>query len=118
MDVYVDQSAELSAQVFSQLLWPSRTRVYIGVQNILDPFRFVLELQDSRAYNSIYEYQGQEINQTELISGYGELFFRTFSARTISVRSAADAARRPISPRTARPPSDRRERVSQHHQYL
>ena len=29
-----------------------------------------------RAYNSIYEYQGQEINQTDLISAYGELYFK------------------------------------------
>ncbi|MBM3577748.1 MAG: hypothetical protein FJX40_08795 [Alphaproteobacteria bacterium] len=61
---------------FPNSLWLSRTRAYLGVQNILDPFRFVVELQDSRAYNSIYQYQGQEINQTELISAYGELFFK------------------------------------------
>ncbi len=61
---------------FPNSLWLSRTRAYLGVQNILDPFRFVVEFQDSRAYNSIYEYQGQEINQTELISAYGELFFK------------------------------------------
>lgn len=61
---------------FPNSLWLSRTRAYLGVQNILDPFRFVIEFQDSRAYNSIYEYQGQEINQTDLISAYGELFFK------------------------------------------
>jgi opacity protein-like surface antigen len=61
---------------FPNSLWLSRTRAYLGVQNIFDPFRFVIEFQDSRAFNSIYEYQGQEINQTELISGYGELFFK------------------------------------------
>ncbi len=43
---------------FPNSLWLSRTRAYLGVQNILDPFRFVVELQDSRAYISIYEYQG------------------------------------------------------------
>lgn len=61
---------------FPNSLWLSRTRAYLGVQNILDPFRFAVEFQDSRAYNSIYEYQGQEINQTDLISAYGELFFK------------------------------------------
>jgi opacity protein-like surface antigen len=61
---------------FPNSLWLSRTRAYLGVQNILDPFRFVVEFQDSRAFNSIYEYQGQEINQTDLISAYGELFFK------------------------------------------
>ncbi|MGJ0507787.1 MAG: alginate export family protein [Methylocystis sp.] len=61
---------------FPNSLWLSRTRFYLGVQNILDPFRAVVEFQDSRAYNSIYQYQGQEINQTDLISAYGELFFK------------------------------------------
>ena len=61
---------------FPNSLWLSRTRFYLGVQNILDPFRFVVEFQDSRAYNSIYQYQGQEINQTDLISAYGELYFK------------------------------------------
>ncbi|GLI91030.1 alginate export family protein [Methylocystis echinoides] len=61
---------------FPNSLWLSRTRVYVGVQNILDPFRAVVEFQDSRAFNSLYEYQGQEINQTDLISAYGELYFK------------------------------------------
>jgi opacity protein-like surface antigen len=61
---------------FPNSLWLERTRVYFGVQNIIDPFRFVVEFQDSRAFNSIYEYQGQEINQNDLISGYGELYFK------------------------------------------
>lgn len=61
---------------FPNSLWLSRTRVYVGIQDILDPFRAVVEFQDSRAFNSIYEYQGQEINQTDLISAYGELYFK------------------------------------------
>lgn len=61
---------------FPNSLWLSRTRVYVGVKEILDPFRAVVEFQDSRAFNSIYEYQGQEINQTDLISAYGELYFK------------------------------------------
>ncbi|MGQ0445098.1 MAG: alginate export family protein, partial [Beijerinckiaceae bacterium] len=56
--------------------WLVRTRAYLGVQNILDPFRFVLEFQDSRAINSIYQLQGQEVNVTTFISGYGELYFK------------------------------------------
>ncbi|WP_363348771.1 alginate export family protein [Methylocystis echinoides] len=61
---------------FPNSLWLSRTRVYLGIQNILDPFRAVVEFQDSRAFNSIYQLQGQEINQTDLISAYGELYFK------------------------------------------
>jgi hypothetical protein len=61
---------------FPNSLWLLRTRVYVGIQDILDPFRAVVEFQDSRAFNSIYQYQGQEINQTDLISAYGELYFK------------------------------------------
>jgi opacity protein-like surface antigen len=61
---------------FPNSLWLSRTRFYVGIQNIVDPFRAVVEFQDSRVFNSIYEYQGQEINQTDLISAYGELYFK------------------------------------------
>lgn len=63
-------------KMFPNSLWLSRTRVYLGIQNILDPFRAVVEFQDSRAFNSIYQYQGQEINETDLISAYGELYFK------------------------------------------
>jgi opacity protein-like surface antigen len=63
-------------RLFPNSLWLSRTRVYVGVKEILDPFRAVVEFQDSRAYNSIYELQGQDINYTDLISAYGELYFK------------------------------------------
>ncbi|QGM98272.1 alginate export family protein [Methylocystis parvus] len=61
---------------FPSSVWLNRTRVYLGVQNILDPFRAVVEFQDSRAINSLYQLQGQEINETDLISAYGELYFK------------------------------------------
>jgi opacity protein-like surface antigen len=61
---------------FPESLWLSRTRAYFGIQNILDPFRFAVEFEDARAYNNIYQYGTQEINQTDLISAYGELFFK------------------------------------------
>jgi len=66
----------LQRRDFPNSLWLARTRVYLGVQNILDPLRFAVEFQDSRAFNSIYQLQGQEINQTDLISAYGELYFK------------------------------------------
>lgn len=68
--------ASTQRKPFPNSLWLERTRVYVGVKEILDPFRAVVEFQDSRAFNSIYEYQGQEINQTDLISAYGELYFK------------------------------------------
>lgn len=68
--------ASSKRRYFPNSLWLLRTRAYIGVKEILDPFRFVVEFQDSRAFNSIYELQGQEINEADLISGYGELYFK------------------------------------------
>lgn len=61
---------------FPNSLWLKRTRAYLGVKTILDPFRFVVEFQDSRAFNSIYQLQGQDVNQVELLQGYGELHFK------------------------------------------
>jgi hypothetical protein len=53
-----------------------RTRAYLGIHDILDPFRFVLEYQDSRSFNSIYPNDNGTTNQNELIQGYAELYFK------------------------------------------
>lgn len=63
-------------QYYPYTPWLVRTRGYVGVKDILDPFRFVIEFQDSRAFNSIYQLQGQDINETELIQGFGELYLK------------------------------------------
>lgn len=52
-----------------------RTRAYLGVREILDPLRFALEFQDSRRSNSVYPPDTRDINEHELIQGYGELYF-------------------------------------------
>ncbi|PPD46127.1 MAG: hypothetical protein CTY15_01760 [Methylocystis sp.] len=65
-----------SRRYFPNSPWLLRTRAYFGVKEIFDPFRFVVEFQDSRAFNTIYEFQGQEINHTEMIQGFGELYFK------------------------------------------
>lgn len=83
-------------RAYPNSLWLERTRGYIGIKNILDPFRAVVEFQDSRAFNSIYELQGQEINQTELIQGYGELFLKD------ALGTDAKGQGRPISVRVGR----------------
>ena len=83
-------------RAYPNSLWLSRTRGYIGIKNILDPFRAVVEFQDSRAFNSIYELQGQEVNQTELIQGYGELFLKD------ALGTDAKGQERPISVRVGR----------------
>jgi hypothetical protein len=53
-----------------------KTRAYLGVKEILDPFRFAVEVQDSRRYNSQFETDVRDVNEFELISGYGELYFK------------------------------------------
>lgn len=52
-----------------------RTRAYFGVKNILDPFRFAVELQDSRRYFSQFERDNRDVNELEPIQAYAELHF-------------------------------------------
>lgn len=52
-----------------------RTRAYLGIHDALDPFRFAVEMQDSRRYNSNYERDNRDVNEFEIIRLYGELFF-------------------------------------------
>ena len=52
-----------------------RTRAYLGIHDVLDPFRFAIELQDSRRYNGNYELDVRDVNQFELIRLQAELYF-------------------------------------------
>ena len=55
-----------------------RTRFYLGVKDRLDPFRFAVEIQDSRRSRGIDVRpvpQSDEINHFEPIRLYGELYF-------------------------------------------
>ena len=52
-----------------------RTRAFLGVKNILDPFRFALEFEDARLYNSHFLRTDSEVNEFELIQGFAELYF-------------------------------------------
>lgn len=70
-----------------------RTRAYVGIKNILDPFRFAAEMQDSRRYNSNYPRDNRDINEFEFIRLYAELYFKDLlgrdalgNARPVSVR--------------------------------
>ncbi|MDO8845357.1 alginate export family protein, partial [Methylicorpusculum sp.] len=56
-------------------LWLLRTRAYLSVHDILDPFRFAVEMEDARSYNGEYERSDADVNEFELIQGYGELYF-------------------------------------------
>jgi len=53
-----------------------RTRTYIGVRNIVDPFRMAIEFEDARAYNSEFPRNNRDWNPFELIQTYGELYFK------------------------------------------
>jgi len=52
-----------------------RTRLYLGVKDVLDPFRCAVEFQDSRWENSIYASTNREVNEYEPIQMYGEFHF-------------------------------------------
>ena len=55
-----------------------RTRAYIGIKNILDPFRFALEIQDSRQNlgGYIHEVETRDTNDLHILQGYLELNFK------------------------------------------
>lgn len=53
-----------------------RTRAYLGLKNIIDPFRMVVELEDARRVNGNYPLDNRDVNTFELIQAYGELHFK------------------------------------------
>jgi hypothetical protein len=70
-----------------------RTRAYLAVHDLLDPFRFAVEMQDSRRYNSNYPRDNRDVNEFEIIRLYGELYFASAlghdphgNARPLSLR--------------------------------
>lgn len=52
-----------------------RTRGYLGVRKILDPFRFAIEFQDSREFGSHFDETDRDVNEHDLLQAFGELFF-------------------------------------------
>ncbi len=53
-----------------------RSRAWLGIRDILDPFRFAVEFQDSRVVNNRHVTTDQERNEYDLINAYGELYFK------------------------------------------
>lgn len=53
-----------------------RNRAWIGIKDILDPFRFAIEFQDSRIVNNRFVSTDQERNEYDLLNAYGELYFK------------------------------------------
>ena len=68
-----DDLRRANAQLDQPLL--HRTRVYVAVHDVLDPFRFAIEVEDSRRYNSDYARDNRDINEFQLIRAYAELYF-------------------------------------------
>lgn len=73
-----------------------RTRAYLGIRDLLDPFRFAVELQDSRSYGSEFDTDGRDVNEFDLIALYGELHFKE------ALGSDALGQPRPLSLRAGR----------------
>lgn len=70
-----------------------RTRVYLGVHDLLDPFRFAFEMQDARRYNGNFPRDNRDVNEFEVIRLYAELYFDDLlgrdalgNSRPVSVR--------------------------------
>lgn len=70
-----------------------RTRAYLGVKEILDPLRAVVEFEDSRSYNGHYEKTVADVNEFELIQAYAELYFDDALGfnRPLSIRAGRQA---------------------------
>ena len=52
-----------------------RSRVYLGVRDILDPLRFAVEFQDSRQSHSDFPDRNRDVNEAEIIQAFAELYF-------------------------------------------
>jgi len=53
-----------------------RSRAYFGVREILDPFRFAVEFQDSRQFNSDWPETNRDVNENDFLQAFGELYFK------------------------------------------
>ena len=53
-----------------------RTRVYLGVHDVLDPFRFAVEMQDSRRDDGKYPLDDRDVNEFAITRLQAELFFK------------------------------------------
>jgi hypothetical protein len=52
-----------------------RSRLYLGIKEIMDPFRIAVEFQDSREFNSDFPEDNRDVDESDLLQAYGELFF-------------------------------------------
>lgn len=52
-----------------------RTRAYLGVRNLKDPLRLVLEFEDDRRHRSKFVKDDRDVNELEFIQVHAELYF-------------------------------------------
>jgi len=52
-----------------------RTRAYLGIREVLDPFRFAIEMQDARRENGQFPLDNRDVNEFALIRLQAELYF-------------------------------------------
>lgn len=72
---YRDNDFRRAREAVDQPLY-LRTRLFAAVKNKFDPLRATIELQDSRRFNSVFRPTNMEVNEAEVIQGYGELYFK------------------------------------------
>lgn len=53
-----------------------RSRAYVGIHDILDPFRFAVEFKDARWFNSQFPDTDRDVNENEIIQAIAELYFK------------------------------------------
>jgi hypothetical protein len=53
-----------------------KSRLYLGIREIADPFRFVLELQDSQIFNNEFPATVRDEDNLDFLQAYGELYFK------------------------------------------
>ncbi|MBI1825195.1 MAG: alginate export family protein [Planctomycetes bacterium] len=53
-----------------------RNRIFLGITDIVDPFRAAIEFQDSRMFNSMFPDTTSDVDENEIIQAYGELYFK------------------------------------------
>lgn len=53
-----------------------RSRMYLGVHDIIDPFRFAVEFQDARQFMSEYDEDNRDVDEADILQMYGELHFK------------------------------------------
>jgi len=53
-----------------------KSNLYLGIREIADPFRFGMEFQDSRWFDSRFDDTDREVNENDFIQLFGELYFK------------------------------------------